>query len=806
MMSLYHLTQLHDRSGRSVSRCERSPAIMPPWVVGPWMALVLLVCTGAEPIPRITFQRGDPTRSVNVFHRSDIQHYDRLLLSEDKGTLYVGARDHILAFSTRDPTNIQLTGEISWASKPDQIENCKSKARKQAECLNFIRVLLQINSSHLYVCGTNAFSPNCTYVDLKTFSLLLNHKNETVTVDGKGQSPFDPQHTHTGVMVDGELYTGTMNNFMGSEPIILRSLGVRPSLKTDASLGWLHSDASFAGSFYMQPPDSAGRVYIFFEETGKEFDFFDKVTVSRVARVCKDDVGGDKVLQKKWTTFLKSQLVCQHQDNFPFNVIRHVALLNPDHPKEAVFYGVFSSQWQVGGSSSSAVCSFRLSDIEAAFNGHYKEQNKESSKWTRYTGPVSSPRPGSCSSGKFSDTDLNFMKDHFLMDEKVHPADKRPLLIQQSVSYTRIAIDSVRALSGELYTVLYLGTDRGSVQKAVLVEGGNKSHIIEELKLLPVSEPLETLLLDGTKRMLYVGSRDGLLQVPLANCSVYRTCYECVLARDPYCAWSIPTQDCQPLPAPQEDRDLWLQDIEKGNPNTTCLSPTARGRAHRPGQEADNPPTRAYNYTARYNSIVELPCPSLSSLASYSWKHLGQSLDNAVVTPAGSLVVIVKSETLGLYECWANENGFRYRAAQYWIRDPSGVGISHRGAFNGDSNMAFENGASFNSDEHNYYKPFVAVTVLLTLTLFAAMCLALYTWRDQIRAKSKIQGCSTPESEKLSGAKQPEKTPLNGFCQYGRNITKPCCVPCRAGGKMDVDNNSVNLTPNGGPADPASDV
>ncbi|KAG8535229.1 hypothetical protein GDO81_029096, partial [Engystomops pustulosus] len=99
------------RSGRSVSRCERSPAIMPPWVVGPWMALVLLVCTGAEPIPRITFQRGDPTRSVNVFHRSDIQHYDRLLLSEDKGTLYVGARDHILAFSTRDPTNIQLTGE-----------------------------------------------------------------------------------------------------------------------------------------------------------------------------------------------------------------------------------------------------------------------------------------------------------------------------------------------------------------------------------------------------------------------------------------------------------------------------------------------------------------------------------------------------------------------------------------------------------------------------------------------------------------------------------------------------------------------
>ncbi|XP_056401490.1 semaphorin-4A-like [Hyla sarda] len=647
---------------------------MPPWVVGRWLALVMVVCAGAESVPRITFQRGDLSRSVNVFSRSDIQHYDRLLLSADKGALYVGTRDHILQFSMKDPGNIQLTREISWASKPDQIENCKSKARKEAECLNFIRILLFYNDTHLYACGTNAFSPNCIYVDLNTFSLLANQKNETVTVDGKGQSPFDPQHTHTGVMVDGELYTGTMNNFMGNEPIILRSLGARPALKTDASLGWLHSDASFAGSFYIQ--DGAGRVYFFFEETGKEFDFFDKVTVSRVARVCKGDVGGDKVLQKKWTTFLKAQLVCNHMDNVPFNVIRHVAVMSPDDPQNTIFYGVFRSQWQVGGSSSSAVCSFRLRDIESVFSGNYKEQNKESSKWTRYTGPVSSPRPGSCSAGKFSDTDLNFMKDHFLMDEKVPPVGRVPLLIQQSVSYTQIAIDSVQGLSGP-YTVMYLGTDGGSVHKAVIVKGDpESSHLIEELKLL--TEPVQTLLLEPTKRMLYVGSRDGLLQVPLVNCSVYRSCFECILARDPYCAWNVPTQECQMVPWTLENRDHWLQDIEKGNPNSTCLSPNMRGRSPRPGHHPDNPPTRVANYSQAYNSIVELQCPRLSSSATYSWRHLGQLVETQVVTPGGSLVVIVRSDTLGPYECWANEKGFSYKAAQYWIKDPSGVGVSHR--------------------------------------------------------------------------------------------------------------------------------
>ncbi|CAJ0914952.1 unnamed protein product [Ranitomeya imitator] len=358
---------------------------MPCWVVGQWLALVLLLYVDAETVPRITFQRGDPSRSVNIFSRSDIQHYDRLLLSEDKETLYVGARDNILAFSMKDPRNIKLTGErrcsdtdndpdrcsvavwsleschtdrspatndagnqgkhrISWASKHDQIDNCKSKARKETECLNFIRILLPLNATHLYVCGTNAFSPSCTYVDLTTFSLWRNQNNETITVEGKGQSPFDPEHSHTGIMVDGELYTGTMNKFIGNEPIILRSLGTRLPLKTDASLGWLHPDASFAGSFYIQDPDSSGRVYFFFEETGKEFDFFDKVTVSRVARVCKDDIGGDKVLQKRWTTFLKAQLVCNYLDNFPFNVIHHVVLQNAENSENTVFYGVFSSQ------------------------------------------------------------------------------------------------------------------------------------------------------------------------------------------------------------------------------------------------------------------------------------------------------------------------------------------------------------------------------------------------------------------------------------------------------------------------------
>ena len=38
--------------------------------------------------------------------------------------------------------------------------------------------------------------------------------------------------------------------------------------------------------------------------------------------------------------------------------------------------------------------------------------------------------------------------------------------------------------------------------------------------------------------LLYVSSLAGLVEVPVANCSNYQSCGECVLSRDPYCAWT----------------------------------------------------------------------------------------------------------------------------------------------------------------------------------------------------------------------------------------------------------------------------
>lgn len=60
------------------------------------------------------------------------------------------------------------------------------------------------------------------------------------------------------------------------------------------------------------------------------------------------DEGGERVLQQRWTSFLKAQLLCSRPDDgFPFNVLQDVFTLSPSPQdwQDTLFYGVFTSQW-----------------------------------------------------------------------------------------------------------------------------------------------------------------------------------------------------------------------------------------------------------------------------------------------------------------------------------------------------------------------------------------------------------------------------------------------------------------------------
>lgn len=62
----------------------------------------------------------------------------------------------------------------------------------------------------------------------------------------------------------------------------------------------------------------------------------------------QDDVGGRRILQKKWTSFAKASLLCRPPNRPPHNVLRDMFTLQPPEgsdSSETLFYGVFTSQW-----------------------------------------------------------------------------------------------------------------------------------------------------------------------------------------------------------------------------------------------------------------------------------------------------------------------------------------------------------------------------------------------------------------------------------------------------------------------------
>lgn len=73
------------------------------------------------------------------------------------------------------------------------------------------------------------------------------------------------------------------------------------------------AETNFVGSF-----DNGEYVFMFFRETAVEYMNCGKAVYSRVARVCKKDLGGKHILNQNWATYLKARLNCSIPGEFPF--------------------------------------------------------------------------------------------------------------------------------------------------------------------------------------------------------------------------------------------------------------------------------------------------------------------------------------------------------------------------------------------------------------------------------------------------------------------------------------------------------
>uniref|UniRef100_A0A8C1QFE0 Sema domain, transmembrane domain (TM), and cytoplasmic domain, (semaphorin) 6D, like n=1 Tax=Cyprinus carpio TaxID=7962 RepID=A0A8C1QFE0_CYPCA len=491
--------------------------------------------------------RGRPSGNESQ-HRLDFQ-----LMTKIHDTLFIAGRDQVYLVSLRESYRNEIIPyrKLTWRSGQADRETCAMKGKHRDECHNFIKVLVPRNDDLVFICGTNGFNPMCRYYRLD------NLEFDGEEISGLARCPFDAKQTNVALFADGKLYSATVADFLASDAVIYRSMGDGSALRTiKYDSKWLKEP------HFLHAVDYGDFVYFFFREIAAEHNNLGKAVYSRVARICKNDMGGSqRVLEKHWTSFVKARLNCSvpGESFFYFDVLQAITDIIDINGVPSVV-GVFTTQ--LNSIPGSAVCAFSMADIEKAFRGRFKEQKTADSVWTPFSeDKLPKPRPGCCAghssaesyktSIEFPDETLQFIKSHPLMDASVPSIGDEPWFTKTRVRYrlTALAVDNT-AGPHKNYTVVFIGSEAGIVLKVLAKTSPlslNDTILLEEIdvfnqaKCLSSNEDDRRILsfhLDKDTHTLYVAFSSCVVRIPLSRCERHSSCQKsCIASRDPYCGW-----------------------------------------------------------------------------------------------------------------------------------------------------------------------------------------------------------------------------------------------------------------------------
>uniref|UniRef100_A0A673HEJ4 Semaphorin-3G-like n=1 Tax=Sinocyclocheilus rhinocerous TaxID=307959 RepID=A0A673HEJ4_9TELE len=615
------------------------------------------------------------TSIFNGFH-GDL-HLSAVFLDEYHDRLFLGGKDVLYSLRLDHKHDAK---EIHWPSLPGNREDCILKGKDpETECANFVRLLQPFNRTHLLACGTGAFQPVCAYVNVGQRGEHVFSLDRATVQNGRGKCPHDPKLPFASTFTGGELYSGLTADFLGRDSVILRGLGTRSPMRTETDQRILHEPRFIAAHLI---PDSADRddnkMYFFFTERATETAErdYEGAIHTRIGRLCVNDVGGQRVLVNKWSTFIKARLVCSvpgpHGIQTHFHQLEDVFLLRTKDETNPEIYAIFSTISNVF--QGYAVCVYSMADIREAFNGPFAHKEGPDYQWGPYEGRVPYPRPGVCPSKitaqpgrafrstlEFPDAVLQFARTHPLMWRPIYPSQRQPLLLRTSAPYrlTHITVDRTQAEDG-YYDVMFIGTDIGTVLKVIVLGNSNslanEEITLEEMQVFKVPTPITSMDISVKRQTLFVGSQTGVVQVPLHRCSMYgKACAECCLARDPYCAWDGHT--CTRY-LPNTKRRYRRQDIKHANPAL---------------QLEDLELTEERVVYCTENNSTFLECIPRSPQATVTWHiqrddYMEESLQKKEkFTDDGLLFRRVRRQDEGIYVCRSRERGFTQTLSRFWL-------------------------------------------------------------------------------------------------------------------------------------------
>ncbi|XP_013924939.1 PREDICTED: semaphorin-7A [Thamnophis sirtalis] len=289
-----------------------------------------------------------------------------------------------------------------------------SECEDQKDAVNYLTFIGKYQGKVL-ICGTNACKPTCwNWVrpvvasssllgmlaggDLGISSLVLFFCPLQVglkksNISAQSLAPFGLDNNSL-VLIDGKDIYSTIRKFQynGRIPRFRRVLGAAELYTSDTVM----KNPQFVKIAPIKQEEAYNdKIYFFFREDNPDFGSNNPLApkkISRVAQVCKGDKGGNGSFSAaKWTTLLKSMLVCVDSDTNKvrnFDQLQDVFIVESEQWSETKIYGLFQNEW-----GYSAVCVYSVDDISKRFR---------TSPLKNYSGKTPAVKPGQVKSRALS--------------------------------------------------------------------------------------------------------------------------------------------------------------------------------------------------------------------------------------------------------------------------------------------------------------------------------------------------------------------------------------------------------------------
>uniref|UniRef100_A0A8C6XYQ2 Semaphorin 7A (JohnMiltonHagen blood group) n=1 Tax=Naja naja TaxID=35670 RepID=A0A8C6XYQ2_NAJNA len=553
------------------------------------------------------FQFNSTEKHIAVYHE------------EGSSSVFVGAENKLYYYNFEDST-----------SHVERFDVNISRCETPEQAVNYLTFIGKYQGKVL-VCGTNACNPTCWN--------WVNGQKES-GISAQSLAPFGLEKNSL-VLIDGNDIYSTVRKYQynGRIPRFRRVRGATELYTSDTVM----KNPEFVKIAPIRQEEAYNdKIYFFFREDNPDWPINPLAPrkISRVAQVCKGDKGGNGSFSAaKWTTLLKSMLVCVDSvTNRIFDQLQDVFIVESDQWFQTKIYGLFLNEWRY-----SAVCVYSVSDISERFR---------MSPLKNYTGKTPAVKPGQCLEGKTPPETFKVIDSY---PEVADQMNGKPIFYSKH-HYQHLGVHQVQVADNKNYSVLYLATDKGSIHKVVDLPGGAMN--ILEIQPFQSQAAILAMILDKSRNELIVASANEVVQLPMASCGAYKNnCGSCVLSRDPYCGWD--NEKCTSI----NKNKASLQSLKHDVPRNICLNNLT--------SEGDSSSSYTKNVTlhARYF----LNCFQESHYANYTWFHNDQPVAHCSSGHRHCLHFInnMTAELYGKYSCISKEDWFRQTVITEYLENPS---------------------------------------------------------------------------------------------------------------------------------------